>query len=657
MSARGRKTKTLKVSQRSALQHGALVAPGTGWTGTTEYYDRLVPKDPVKNREFRIDCWNRAERSEADARQLHAMCAADVLFWINVWVYTYDPRSNPTELPFITYKFQDDLILEIQASFGREDLFIDKSRCMGASWCCLVVMDHGARFRAGLSFLLASRVEELVDETDNLDALIPKLDYVDHRLPPFLKQPRARKHLSLVYTKTGGRFRGARTTKDIGRSGRHTAVMLDEFGALQMDLGFSVLAATQAVSPCRILNSTPQGDVNAFAHMKRTCRKKIALDWFIHPVYKRGLYATRVTPGGLATGIEKRDLEILDKLYKYPEGYNFILDGKIRSPWYDAECLRSPLASLIAQELDRDYLGSGDPFFKPTELAKHQEKYCCPPYHQGELVLREDESCKPDHWLNLSRGRFRLWCHLDVRGKPPRYRRYVIGGDVAVGTTASNSALSVVDKTTGEKVGEFLSNKTSPYEFAAIALALSYFFDDGNGAPALLIWEANGPGRDFGIQVLKLGHPNVFWRRNEERRRIRVTDFPGWWSDKKTKQSLLTAYAQALLNGSFINRCWDAVEECRHYQYLGDGTIGHVASRSALDPSGANDNHGDIVIADALAWRGVGELPIPKSGTVGIRPGSLGARHREYDRARRTRKLWDFELQVESSLAERPWLG
>jgi hypothetical protein len=42
-------------------------------------------------------------------------------------------------------------------------------------------------------------------------------------------------------------------------------------------------------------------------------------------------------------------------------------------------------------------------------------------------------------------------------------------------------------------------------------------------------------------------------------------------------------------------------------EYVHDpqGGVMHARSRSKVDPSGARENHGDRVIADALAWKGV----------------------------------------------------
>ena len=36
-----------------------------------------------------------------------------MLFWVNTFCATYNPRKTPSTIPFITYKYEDDLILDV----------------------------------------------------------------------------------------------------------------------------------------------------------------------------------------------------------------------------------------------------------------------------------------------------------------------------------------------------------------------------------------------------------------------------------------------------------------------------------------------------------------------------------------------------------------
>ena len=58
---------------------------------------------------FRKRVLELALEKEDYALQLWIMCSRDLLFYINTFCFTYDPRRIPkiTELPFITYDYQD----------------------------------------------------------------------------------------------------------------------------------------------------------------------------------------------------------------------------------------------------------------------------------------------------------------------------------------------------------------------------------------------------------------------------------------------------------------------------------------------------------------------------------------------------------------------
>jgi hypothetical protein len=66
----------------------------------------------------------------------------------------------------------------------------------------------------------------------------------------------------------------------------------------------------------------------------------------------------------------------------------------------------------------------------------------------------------------------------------------------------------------------------------------------------------------------------------------------------------LGEYAVALRNGEFINRSIEALRELGEYVHMPNGDITHIKGHNQLDPTACGENHGDIVIADALAYHG-----------------------------------------------------
>lgn len=607
---------------------------GSSRQGRTPYY-HLVPKDVTENLRFRRTVVEEGHKSRKAAHEFWMMCSRDILFYLNVFGWIYEPRT-PAVLPFVTYPFQDQAILEMDAAVGDHDLCVKKSRDNTASWDMLSVFEWRWQFHPMQSFLLVSRTEDLVDKADDPDSLFWKVLFLIEKQPSWLRPRFTRSMLRLKNNDNGSTINGASTTGNVGRGGRRTAVGVDEYAAFRTEDGYRALYATQAVTKSRIWNSTPQGSGNAYydvAHDPNV--RQLVLHWSEHPEKAKGLY--RVVEG---------KAEVLDKDYEYPEDFQFVNTPGgwkgLRSPWYDKECLRTPIPQLIAQELDMDFLGSAFQFFDKEMLDFHESIYVQPPYLVGELDF-DKESADPDKFLkDAGQKRLALWLHLDASGKPPQDRRYVIGVDISAGTGASNSCLTIADTTTGEKVGAFTSPQIAPHEIAKYAAALGRWFCDKTGNAALVIAESNGGlNRQFHKSLFNLGYGSIFYRKNEQSISGKVSKVPGWGSTKDNKRELLEEYKRALSAGEFINRCQEAVAECKEYVYFPDKQVGHARSRSVIDPSGAGDNHGDRVIADALCWRGMRDRKnVEVSEELHVPVGSLAWRIQEEEKARAVTAAW-----------------
>ena len=518
------------------------------------------------------------------------MCRKDPIFFINTFCWTAQQTWKPEqpEQPFITFPAQDEVIRKLWWAIGKRDVCGVKSRETGWSWMALYVMLQRWLFFRAQSFLVVSRTQDLVDSPKDLDALIPKLDFSLVRLPAWMTPSYERTQLKLYNLDQESVISGASTTGNIGRGGRRTAILLDEFAFFDRQDSYRALAASQGTSKCRWFVSTPNGVGNAFYDVAHSRTERIDFSWEDIPFKRAGLYTTG------ANG----NVRVLDEDYQFPEDYPYILDGKRRSPWYDEEWLRTPIASVMAQEHDRDFLGSGRPFFDPTEIQRLLLTSFAPRV-VGEMGLDD-----PPRFRSTPKGRLRFWFNPDARGDAPADRAYCIGVDISAGTGASNSCISVLDMKTGEKVGEFVSPHVRPEALAEMANAMGRYFRDFQDQPAYMIWESQGPGTAFGARLLELGYSNVHYHRDPKKTHAKKTQQPGFGVSKDSKQMLLFEYARALASGEYLNRSAEALRECGEYAYLEGGGIGHVKSVSTMDPSGARDNHGDRVIADALSWLG-----------------------------------------------------
>src|SRR5690606_37715467 len=249
-------------------------------------------------------------------------------------------------------------------------------------------------------------------------------------------------------------------------------------------------------------------------------------------------------PGGSTTFV----LGIIDDKFTFPEGYKFILDGKLRSPWYDGECERAASEREIAQELDIDYMGSSFQFYNGDVIMSLIAKYCRPPVVRGELIY-DRETLQPIRFERDRNGKFLLWFDL-VDDRPP-VRKWRAGADIATGSGASNSAISFGDATLKEKLAMYVDPYISPEEFGRLSVAACRWFrslSDGEFAleDAFLIREHNGPGGIDGKIVVKSGFRRYHVRRREKQHGKPESKEPGWWSNGETKKLLHGGYRDAL---------------------------------------------------------------------------------------------------------------
>lgn len=260
---------------------------------TTKHYHHpkapfyhLVPKDLKRNFRFRRRMIELGSRDPSAASDIWKMCARDILFFVNTFCWTYDPRRKPSRIPFLTWPFQDDGLLAVGEAAGSHHLRISKSRDMGASWMVLTVFFWRWLFSPAQSFLLGSRKEEFVDKSGDPKTLMYKLDFLYDALPHWLRPRRLRNKLTFHNLDNGATIDGESTNQDFARGDRRTAIMLDEFAAVENQR--EVLAAVYDASDSAIAVSTYQGTGNEFYNLKWPT---IEWHWSLHPRKAAGLYS------------------------------------------------------------------------------------------------------------------------------------------------------------------------------------------------------------------------------------------------------------------------------------------------------------------------------------------------------------------------------
>lgn len=591
----------------------------------------VVPKDPLKNLEWRAKLLREAEDDTDLQQDLYTACSQSLLFWVNTFAFTFRVQETDAQgkrrqaqnahLPFVTWDIQDLHMTEIEKAIDEGyDLLTDKTRDMGASWAHIAVFHHQWLFRSSRLFLEMSRVETDVDGADNPRCLFVKHDYINKWLPEWMLPRIDRTRMHIVNLDNGSRIDGESSNKAAGSGDRRHAILLDEYA--KMENAEKIKAATADVTPCRLPNSTPWGPGTSYSRWRMSGQIKVfSLPWYEHPEKGRNRYAVQDETTG---------------------------KWKIRSPWYDEEAKkRSP--QEMAQEIDMDHIGSGDTFFEAHICEEHKRMFGRKAVCERTIDFRDGiaSDAIPAFLLRnersglkiLGHGPLRLWTHL-INGRPDQTKTYIFGIDISKGQGASNSVVSIYCKDTCEKIGEWADANTPPYDFARIVCALALWVGGaGNGGRPLIVWEANGPGWDFGRELVKKYQYPFFYvdkasGTTDEKKGKRY----GWHSSTEKKEIMLGNYRRALAHGGFLNPSIEALNEAMMYIRLPDGGIGPAGLTE--ENASARKTHGDRVIADGLALWGCGDVPKPRKADGPKAPHkSIGGRMAAWKKNRKAVKI------------------
>ena len=565
-------------------------------------YYGIVPKEPLAHLDFRIEI---AERCAVDAEyreMIRQWCAEDFLFFCNCMLWILEPRdeAGDTRLPFNTWCNQDPVMAALAKYLGRRDICGDKSRAQGASWIVVALYVWVLLFHRGKVLGFMSKDEITADDPKDPSSLGWKIDFILRNLPTWMQPPdimvgganRSTTNHTWYNPLTDTTIKGYAASKTSGRGGRFTSFFLDEAAFFGSNRDLEAISSLQHTCKNRIVISTPNGTDIEFHRLIVTPSTwlKVVLDWEDNPSQNQGKYTSN-----------DGKLEILDLDFEFPPDYDYILDGIVRSPWFDNECARANHNMVeINRELRRDHGGSKTRPFPESALST-AKRYCCDPYHQG--LLRFERSDPSDiesmKWREDKSGPMKLWFHPDSEGLPPA-ASYFVAVDVAAGTgssTSSNSVISVWNNL-GEQMGEYACNKTEPPRLARIAVALCYWFGRGQ-ANTYLNFEKTGPlGTQFSKALRRLQYPFVYHMVDPEKRGAKRSNNPGWHTGKTA--NTLDPLVNALCDEQLVIRSYDLARECSEYEF-DKGDWVHPGAKSAKDAADQGFNHGDRAVAAGIA--------------------------------------------------------
>jgi hypothetical protein len=586
-------------------------------------YYQHVPRDPVENLEFRRWLMQACQESPSYRRAVIHACKVDCLFFVNVFCYQINPKpvgEHTSEIgPFITWDYQDEAIVGdnpkspgiLWCIENGSDLVIEKSRDMGASWICILVMLWLFLFHEWKKFTIVSKDRDSVDNREDPDSLFWKMRFVLGYLPKWLIGEVEEQKMLLKSHKTGSSISGVASTGKAGVGGRATAVFCDEFSLIEE--AREVFSRTKDTTNCRIFNGTHYGTGGMFydlcdpGSVYARSVKKLEMHWSKHPDKRKGLYRWDNV---------KQCAEVLDHDTPWPHDYVPVSDGLpaggpypgIRSFWYDKEYIArggDQNKREIALHLDMDPRGSSNQFFDTLAITSLRREYAREPLGRYDIVY-DDATGRPivgqyGALVSSPRGHLQLWCQLDYKGNPPP-GKYVIGGDIATGTGATPSVFAIMNER-GEKIGRYFNARIEPIPLGPLMVALCWVFKSDDGQGALLVWEHNGPGFKFCERVREIGYGNIWYRPANAWANHRViADTPGWWPSKAAKITLLNDYRHALQHRLIVNPSDEGLQTCLSYVWKPDGSVDHDRKDANPDESGARENHGDETMADALTY-------------------------------------------------------
>lgn len=515
-------------------------------------------------------------------------------FWINYFVWIFNPKLIQKDVPFILHpvqmKMARDILEEIKT--GKSSLS-EKSRETGMTYLHLAVYLHQWLFVSGSEFQVGTIKGEDVDDWTP-SSLMGKVRYMYQHLPfwmmPVKFVPRIHDtHRKLLNPDNNSSITGRATTEDFGRGGRKTAVLVDEHAAIPERIIQGIERALPETTNTIHRVSTPRG-INTFKRIrdKRNCAVH-TIHWTQFPDKCGGLYYCDEQ----GQRVECPDLPMARR-----SPYGFFIDEignvtrhKLRSIWYDGKSKEYTTARDLAQELDINYQGSGFCRFN-GEMLENGSKAC----HDGKrgfLIVEGTPQAPKIRFQEVAPG---MPYELEVWKFPSEIiytNRSFLGADTAEGLVKGDASCADIIVKSDDGLSGFhaaaLYGQFEPDVYADKLFALGMWYDAG----AFMAVERNKDG--FGVLLRLqnvLGYRRLYTETVQgESDGDKSTNRLGFLTSSTNKKFLITGdLDEALRNGELISRS--------HAHYTEMSTFEN--SNGKLGATG--DNHDDRVISLSLAW-------------------------------------------------------
>lgn len=234
-------------------------------------------KDAIKKLKFRIALRSECEKDTDMRASARESSKRDFGFFADNFLWTYNPKKRPANLPFILYPRQREYAIWMDNLIhDKEDGFVDKARDVGATYTTMCFLLWKWMFDEGFAAHVGSRKEELVDKKGSVGSLFHKLDYNIQRLPLWMLPkdfifPRHRNRMALLNPENGNTITGESSNINYGRGDRKTINFLDELGFWE-DPRPAWESCGDTTNTRLCVTTPPQAGQNSFVYKLKTGR-------------------------------------------------------------------------------------------------------------------------------------------------------------------------------------------------------------------------------------------------------------------------------------------------------------------------------------------------------------------------------------------------
>jgi len=324
------------------------------------------------NLSLRFEFHKKCEQNDKAKKQAILTFQDDLVAFFNLCLWTYDPRKQPADRPFILYDYQEAYARKInQYIIEGKSLLTEKSRDMGVTWIILGVFLYRWMFFDEL-FHIGSCRENKVDRLGDIGSLFQRIRYMISTMPqwliPVCKVDTGNvKNYMKLFKANSASITGESTNVAFGKQDRYKAILLDEF--VEWDVAEQAWSSCYDSAPSKFPVSTPKGSHNKFTRLKKSGQIEVeTLHWHLHP--------------------EKDHI------------------------WYEKEkATRS--AKDIAQNLDINYtISAGEPYYQGFVRGLHTLKDL-KPMNDKELILGWDYGRRMPSCVITQLSTSGIWYILD----------------------------------------------------------------------------------------------------------------------------------------------------------------------------------------------------------------------------------------------------